>query len=92
MQTTEYGSRSNPTLDWVELFEGVPLNNEGHFNAFDDDGNYIVYNNCHELFDGFEPRLKANLLIPGNIYWETKYDIRAGIIAVSYTHLRAHET
>ena len=80
MQTTEYGSRSNPTLDWVELFEGVPLNNEGHFNAFDDDGNYIVYNNCHELFDGFEPRLKANLLIPGNIYWETKYDIRAGII------------
>lgn len=40
MQTTEYGSRSNPTLDWVELFEGVPLNNEGHFNAFDDDGNY----------------------------------------------------
>ncbi|MDR2815784.1 MAG: RagB/SusD family nutrient uptake outer membrane protein [Proteiniphilum sp.] len=76
-----YGSRGGgPTLDWIELFEGVPLNSRGHFSAFDQDGNFLVYDNSHQLFDGFEPRLKANLLIPGYIYCSVKLDIRAGII------------
>ncbi|MDR1863940.1 MAG: RagB/SusD family nutrient uptake outer membrane protein [Bacteroidales bacterium] len=77
---TEGGDRFNPTLDWVELFDGLPLDENGHFSAFDADGNYLIYDNCHQLYDAAEPRLRANLLIPGNLYkGGMKLDLRAGI-------------
>lgn len=82
---TEGGDRFNPTLDWVELFDGLPLNADGHFSAFDADGNYIVYDNCQQIWESAEPRLKANLLIPGNLYkGGQKLDLRAGIIKENY--------
>lgn len=82
---TTYGDRFNPTLDWVELFDGLPLNNEGHFSAFDANGSYIVYDNCQELWDAAEPRLQANILIPGNLYkGGMKLDLRAGIFDKKY--------
>ncbi|WP_321335411.1 RagB/SusD family nutrient uptake outer membrane protein [uncultured Bacteroides sp.] len=78
--TTTYGGRYNPTLDWVELFDGLPLDSKGHFSAFDLNGNYIVYDNCHQLWDGVEPRLRANLLLPGQVVkGGMKVDLRAGI-------------
>jgi hypothetical protein len=78
--STTYGDRFNPTLDWVELFDGLPLDANGHFSAFDDDGNYIVYDNCQQLWNGVEPRLYASILIPGNLYkGGVKLDLRAGI-------------
>ena len=80
---TTYGARGGgPTLDWVELFDGIPLDEYGHFSAFDGNGNYIVYDNCRELWDGAEPRLRANLLLPGHTYFGggVKMDLRAGII------------
>ncbi|GHT18303.1 glycan metabolism protein RagB [Bacteroidia bacterium] len=77
---TTYGDRFNPTLDWVELFDGLPLDPAtGHFSAFDANGDYIVYDNCHQLWDGAEPRLRANLLLPGETYKGLKLDLRAGI-------------
>ena len=77
---TTYGDRFNPTLDWVELFDGLPLNEAGHFAAFDENGYYIVYDNCQQLWNGAEPRLRANLLIPGNTYkGGLKLDLRAGV-------------
>jgi hypothetical protein len=83
---TTYGDRFNPTLDWVELFDGLPLDPAtGHFSAFDNDGYYIVYDNCQQLWDGAEPRLRANLLIPGNLYkGGMKLDLRAGIFPANY--------
>jgi hypothetical protein len=79
--TTTYGNRYNPTLDWVELFDGLPLDpNTGHFSAFDENGYYIVYDNCQQLWDGAEPRLRANLLLPGQIVkGGFKVDLRGGI-------------
>jgi hypothetical protein len=81
--TTTYGDRYNPTLDWVELFDGLPINPAtGHFSAFDDNGDYIVYDNCHQLWDGAEPRLRANLLLPGQtVKGGYKVDLRAGIFS-----------
>jgi hypothetical protein len=82
---TEGGDRFNPTLDWVELFDGLPLDENGHFSAFDEDGNYLIYDNCQQLWEGVEPRLKANLLIPGDLYkGGMKLDLRAGIIKEEY--------
>jgi hypothetical protein len=79
---SEGGDRFNPTLDWVELFDGLPLDANGHFNAFDANGHYLIYDNCHQLYDAAEPRLRANLLIPGSLYkGGMKLDLRAGIFA-----------
>ena len=76
-----YGCRSGPTLDWVELFDGLPLNANGQFWAFEADGTYTVYDNCSQLLANVEPRLKANLLLPGRAYRDgPKIDLRAGII------------
>ena len=82
---TTYGDRFNPTLDWVELFDGLPLNAAGHFSAFDADGYYTVYDNCQQLWNGAEPRLRANLLIPGNLYkGGQKLDLRSGVFHSKY--------
>jgi hypothetical protein len=82
--TTTYGDRYNPTLDWVELFDGLPLDPAtGHFSAFNENGYYTVYDNCHQLWDGAVPRLRANLLLPGQtVKGEFKVDLRAGIFPV----------
>ena len=34
---SEGGDRFNPTLDWVELFDGLPLDDNGHFSAFEEE-------------------------------------------------------
>jgi hypothetical protein len=78
------GDRFNPTLDWVELFDGLPLNADGHFSAFDNDGHYIVYDNEQQLWNGAEPRLRASLLIPGNVYRGIRLELRAGIFLSKY--------
>lgn len=79
--TTTYGGRYGPTLDWVELFDGLPIDPAtGHFSAFDSEGHYIVYENSQQLWNGAEPRLRANLLLPGQMVKDGfKVDLRAGI-------------
>lgn len=80
------GCAFNPTLDWVELFDGIPEDENGHFKDTDEDGNYIIYKSSHEMWDKTEPRLQASILIPGipirkdekgNPYY---LDIRSAII------------
>ena len=81
---TTYGSRFNPCLDWVELFDGLPLIEDGpyrgHFKSVDEEGNYIVYDNVQQLWNGAEPRLRANLLLPGETYRGIKLSIYGGVI------------
>lgn len=79
--TTTYGDRYNVTLDWVELFDGLPLDpSTGRLKTTDDDGNYIVYNDEKELFLNAEPRLKGSILLPGYTYKGVNLDIRSGLI------------
>lgn len=77
--TTTYGGRYGVPLDWVELFDGLPLNNLGHFSAFDADGNYLVYDNCHQMWDAAEPRLRAQIFVPGMVVKGFKLDVRSGV-------------
>ncbi len=82
--TITYGGRFCPTMNWVELFDGLPVDPAtGRFSGLDADGNYIVYDNCHQLWDGAEPRLRASLLLPGTTYKGVKLDIRAGVFVSS---------
>jgi hypothetical protein len=63
---TTYGDRFNPTLDYVELFDGLPLNAKGQLNTLNPDGSYHVYNSAEELFINCEPRLRGTVLLPGH--------------------------
>ena len=77
--TTTYGGRYGVPLDWVELFDGLPLNSDGYFSAFDEEGHYLVYDNCHQLWDATEPRLQAQILVPGMMAKGFKIDVRSGV-------------
>ena len=79
--TSTYGDRFNPTLDWVELFDGLPVDPAtGKFTTTDADGNYIVYDNATSLFANAEPRLKGSLILPDDVFKGIELDIRRGII------------
>lgn len=79
--TSTYGDRYNVTLDWVELFDGLPLEpSTGYLKTTDDNGNYLVYDDVKDLLDGAEPRLRGSILLPGHTYKSVELDIRAGII------------
>jgi starch-binding outer membrane protein, SusD/RagB family len=82
--TSTYGDRYNVTLDWVELFDGLPINpNTGRIATVDASNNYIVYDGPQALYANAEPRLKASILLPGNTYKTIELDIRKGIIKES---------
>jgi hypothetical protein len=79
--TSTYGDRYNVTLDWVELFDGLPISPAtGRIATVDASNNYIVYDSPQALYANAEPRLKASILIPGNTYKTIELDIRKGII------------
>ena len=79
--TSTYGDRFNPTLDWVELFDGLPVDPAtGKFTTTDADGNYIVYDSPTSLFANAEPRLKGSLILPDEVFKGVELDIRRGII------------
>lgn len=79
--TTTYGDRFNVTLDWVELFDGLPIDQAtGRLKTTDDNGNYIVYDDEKQLFANAEPRLRAQIMLPGHTYKGITLDIRSGLI------------
>lgn len=76
-----YGDRFNPTVDWMELFDGLPIDPAtGKLKTTDDADNYIVYEGPDGLFANAEPRLRGSILLPGHTYKTVELDIRRGII------------
>lgn len=76
-----YGGRYQVPLDWVELFDGINKDPKtGHIKTTNDDGEYIVYDNCRQIYQNWEPRLKGSILLPGQTYKGLELDIRGGII------------
>lgn len=79
--TSTYGDRYNITLDWVELFDGLPIDPAtGKLKTTDNDDNYIVYDGPDALYKNAEPRLKGSILVPTEVYKEVELDIRRGIV------------
>ena len=78
--TTTYGDRFNPTLDYVELFDGLPKNAKGQLKTTDDQGNYIVYDYVEQLFENCEPRLRGTVLLPGMSIKGARVDLRRGTL------------
>lgn len=74
-----YSSGNNPTLEYIQLFDGFPKNPDGSIKVFDDNGKYILYDNITDLFKDAEPRLKAFVILPGETFKGQAIDIRAGV-------------
>jgi hypothetical protein len=74
-----YSSETNPTLDFVELFEGLPKNPDGTIQTLDVNGKYILYNNTMDLFANAEPRLRATVILPGDMFKAQSIEFRRGI-------------
>jgi hypothetical protein len=72
-------AQTNPTLNFVEMFEGLPKNPDGTFKTTDANGNYILYDNLGDPFVNAEPRLKGTVLFPGDVFKSTVIELRRGI-------------
>ncbi|MDB5153398.1 MAG: Starch-binding associating with outer rane [Mucilaginibacter sp.] len=74
-----YSSEVNPTLDFVEMFGGIPKNADGTIQTLDASGHYILFNNTMDLFANAEPRLRATVILPGDAFKGQNIEIRRGI-------------
>jgi hypothetical protein len=74
-----YSSETNPTLNFVEMFEGFPKNPDGTIQITDANGKYTMYDNTMDLFANAEPRLRATVILPGDVFKGQKIEIRRGI-------------
>jgi hypothetical protein len=74
-----YSSEVNPTLNFVEMFDGLPKNADGTIQTLDNTGHYILHPNTMDLFDSAEPRLRATVILPGDVFKGQNIDIRRGI-------------
>jgi hypothetical protein len=74
-----YGSRRNPTLEFVEQFEYTD-GTTGPLNLVDDEGNPIHYADPTDLFANKDPRMFATVIIPFSDWKGTIIDVQQGII------------
>ncbi|HEY9002538.1 MAG TPA: RagB/SusD family nutrient uptake outer membrane protein [Mucilaginibacter sp.] len=74
-----YSSEVNPTLDFVEMFDGIPKNSNGTIQNLDANGHYLLFNNTMDLFANAEPRLRASVILPGDVFKGQSIEIRRAI-------------
>jgi len=80
-----YSSEVNPTLNFVEMFDGIPKNADGTIQNLDATGHYNLYTNTMDLFANAEPRLRATVILPGDVFKGESIEIRRGIYTASAT-------
>ncbi len=72
-----------PTLDFVELFDGFDRYSDGKIRVTNGsscaDGEYIMYDEPMDFFANAEPRLRAYVIFPGDVFKGEEIEIRAGI-------------
>jgi hypothetical protein len=78
MGANGYSSEVNPTLDFVEMFDGIPKNADGTIKTMTG-GKYDLYTNTMDLFANAEPRLRATVILPGDVFKGQSIEIRRGI-------------
>lgn len=74
-----YSAEVNPTLNFVEMFDGLPKNTDGTLQTLDGTGHYNLYTNTMDLFANAEPRLRATVILPGDVFKGQSIEIRRGI-------------
>lgn len=85
---TKTGGNSDelcPSVDFVEMFDGLSKDNTGKLNTFDATGKYKLYESPLDFFDGCEPRLRATVILPMDQFKNQTIEIRRGIYLGSLT-------
>jgi starch-binding outer membrane protein, SusD/RagB family len=72
-------SEVNPTMDFVEMFDGIAKDANGRFKNIDDNGFYYLFNSPLDAFATAEPRLRATVIFPMDSYRGQTIEIRRGI-------------
>ncbi|WP_286858124.1 MULTISPECIES: RagB/SusD family nutrient uptake outer membrane protein [Sphingobacterium] len=72
-----------PTVDFMELFDGFDKYPDGTVKVTtgqsNKEGEYKLYDKPMDFFKNAEPRLRAYVIFPDDIFKERKMDIRAGV-------------
>ncbi|RYY17996.1 MAG: RagB/SusD family nutrient uptake outer membrane protein [Chitinophagaceae bacterium] len=74
-----YSAGNTPTLDFVELFDGFAKNPDGTIKVLDNTGKYLLFDKVTDLFANAEPRLRAYVILPGEVFKGEAIEIRRGI-------------
>lgn len=71
-----------PTLDFLELFDGFDRYADGTVKvttgATNTSGEYIMYDKPMDFFANAEPRLRAYVIFPGDVFKGKEIEVRAG--------------
>ena len=74
-----------PTEDFMELFDGIDKDENGQLKVTDgavnSEGHYLLYDNPLDFFANAEPRLRAYVIFPGDVFKKTPIEVRMGIYA-----------
>ena len=72
-----------PTEDFMELFDGFDRYADGTIRTTDgtahSNGNYILYDTPMDFFKTAEPRLRAYIIFPGDVFKKTEIEVRDGV-------------
>jgi starch-binding outer membrane protein, SusD/RagB family len=72
-----------PTLDFMELFDGFDRYPDGTIKvttgASNTEGTYLMYDSPMDFFKNAEPRLRAYVIFPGDVFKNREIEIRAGV-------------
>ncbi len=72
-----------PSLDFVELFDGFPRYPDGTIRVTDGnsntEGHYLMYDKPMDFFANAEPRLRAYVIFPMDIFRNQEIELRVGI-------------
>lgn len=72
-----------PTLDFLELFEGFDRYPDGTIKvttgASNTEGEYLMYDSPMDFFENAEPRLRAYVIFPSDVFKGEEIEIRAGV-------------
>ncbi|MCG8308224.1 MAG: RagB/SusD family nutrient uptake outer membrane protein [Cytophagales bacterium] len=72
-----------PTLDFLELFEGFDRYPDGTIKvttgSSNTEGDYLLYDSPMDFFKDAEPRLRAYVIFPGDVFKGKEIEIRGGV-------------
>ena len=72
-----------PTLDFVELFDGFDRYSDGTIKVTtgnsNTEGNYLLFDKPMDFFKNAEPRLRAYIIFPSDMFRGKEIEIRTGV-------------
>ena len=81
-----YSAGNCPTLDFVELFDGIEKDENGYIRVFDENGKYLLFDHPMDMFRNAEPRLRAYVIFPMDMLKGEEVEIRRGVFTGDVTN------